>query len=154
MGYQEAEISRHHTVHPVDLQVGNAIKFCRKQQGITQLELAQALGKSFQQVQKYEVGANRVSASVLFEIAGFLRTPIARFFEGSDKRIEAVWPDVSQADVKACRLLLTSDGATIARYFTTINDVRIRRKLADLIQALAEDDMAERPLPALTKHTV
>jgi transcriptional regulator with XRE-family HTH domain len=68
--------------NPVDLHVGGRIRMRRKVLGVSQERLAEALGLTFQQVQKYERGANRVSASKLYEIARFLAAPIAYFFEG------------------------------------------------------------------------
>src|SRR5271156_5143452 len=68
--------------NPVDLHVGARIRLRRRMQGVSQEKLADALGLTFQQVQKYERGANRVSASKLYEIAAALRAPISYFFDG------------------------------------------------------------------------
>src|SRR5215212_8586427 len=68
--------------NPVDLHVGARIRMRRKILGVSQEKLADDLGLTFQQVQKYERGANRVSASKLYEIARSLQTPVAFFFEG------------------------------------------------------------------------
>lgn len=69
-------------VHPVDLHVGRRLRECRAARSVTQAELAAGLGVSAQQVQKYENGSNRISASKLFEIAGRLGTEIDWFFDG------------------------------------------------------------------------
>src|SRR5580698_8757948 len=68
--------------NPIDLHVGARIRLRRRMQGVSQEKLADALGLTFQQVQKYERGANRVSASKLYEIAAALRAPVAYFFDG------------------------------------------------------------------------
>ncbi|MBX3480125.1 MAG: helix-turn-helix transcriptional regulator [Caulobacter sp.] len=68
--------------HPVDIHVGRRIRARRKALGVTQEGLAEALALTFQQIQKYERGANRVSASKLFAIAEALETPVGWFFEG------------------------------------------------------------------------
>src|SRR5260370_32951057 len=68
--------------NPIDLHAGARIRMRRRMQGMSQERLADALGLTFQQVQKYERGANRVSASKLYEIAASLKTPVAYFFEG------------------------------------------------------------------------
>lgn len=68
--------------HQVDLYVGKQIRQRRWMQGLTQQQLAEAVGIKFQQVQKYETGANRVSASRLWDIAQVLKVPVAYFFEG------------------------------------------------------------------------
>jgi len=70
------------TPNPVDLHVGARIRLRRRMQGVSQEKLADALGLTFQQVQKYERGANRVSASKLYEIAAALKAPVAYFFDG------------------------------------------------------------------------
>lgn len=70
------------TPNPVDTHVGARIRARRKQLEVSQEKLSDALGLTFQQVQKYERGTNRVSASKLFAIAEFLGTPVAWFFEG------------------------------------------------------------------------
>ena len=70
--------------NPVDLHVGSRIRLRRKILGVSQERLADALGLTFQQVQKYERGANRVSASKLYEIAATLQTQIAYFFAGNE----------------------------------------------------------------------
>src|SRR5713226_5149805 len=68
--------------NPVDLHVGARIRLRRRMQGVSQEKLADALGLTFQQVQKYERGANRVSASKLYEIAAALHAPVSYFFDG------------------------------------------------------------------------
>lgn len=70
--------------HPVDIQVGQWIKVARKLQKLTQTDLADGIGVSYQQIQKYENGDNRVSASMLYEIAKFLNISMAYFYEGLD----------------------------------------------------------------------
>jgi transcriptional regulator with XRE-family HTH domain len=70
--------------HHVDKHVGALIRAQRKARGMPQTELAEALGVTFQQIQKYERGANRVSSSKLYEIAQKLDTPLVTFFEGLD----------------------------------------------------------------------
>jgi transcriptional regulator with XRE-family HTH domain len=73
-----------HSPHPVDRHVGALIRVKRRALGISQSDLADALGVTFQQVQKYERGTNRVSSSKLYEIAHKLDTPLSAFFEGLD----------------------------------------------------------------------
>ncbi len=77
------------SIHPVDLHVGGMIRAHRKRVGMSQTQLADALGLTFQQVQKYERGSNRVSASKLFEIAQTLGLTISTFFEGLDQSSSA-----------------------------------------------------------------
>ncbi|GGL48156.1 helix-turn-helix domain-containing protein [Caulobacter rhizosphaerae] len=83
-----------HQPHQVDLHVGRMIRMRRRHLNISQEKLADALGLTFQQVQKYERGSNRVSASKLYEIARFLKTTPASFYEGlpADDYAEAATP--------------------------------------------------------------
>src|SRR3954452_5745259 len=83
--------------HPVDRHVGLRIRMRRKEMGVSQERLAEALGITFQQVQKYERGANRVSASKLWDIAGALRTPVSYFYDGlGDQDAVAAQRDAAQ----------------------------------------------------------
>ena len=70
--------------NPVDVHVGRRVRLRRKELGVSQAWLADRLGLTFQQVQKYERGANRISASKLYQIASVLEVPITYFFEGLD----------------------------------------------------------------------
>lgn len=69
-------------IHPVDFHVGQRIRIQRVRGNLSQTELGKGVGISYQQVQKYEVGTNRVSASMLWEIANFLNVPAVMFFDG------------------------------------------------------------------------
>jgi len=71
--------------HPVDMHVGAAIRRRRRELGMTQQQLGQLVNIKFQQIQKYETGANRVSASRLWEISRALDVPVSHFFEGLDR---------------------------------------------------------------------
>lgn len=72
--------------HPVDEHVGHRLRFYRVNAGLTQSELGQAVGIRFQQIQKYESGSNRISASRLWDLSRILGVPIYRFFDGIDGR--------------------------------------------------------------------
>ncbi len=75
--------------HPVDVHVGKRIRHRRWMVGMTQQQLAQHVGIKFQQIQKYETGMNRVSASRLWDIADALEVPVSFFFEGIDEKAAA-----------------------------------------------------------------
>jgi transcriptional regulator with XRE-family HTH domain len=110
----------------------------RKELGISQERLAEALGLTFQQVQKYERAANRVSASKLWEIARALNTSVAYFYDGlagSAEMDAAPLPDRS-----AHAFLLTPEGAELATLFPRLTRTRVRRRMVELIRALAEMD--------------
>jgi transcriptional regulator with XRE-family HTH domain len=131
--------------NPVDLHVGARIRLRRRMQGVSQEKLADALGLTFQQVQKYERGANRVSASKLYEIAAALRAPVAYFFDGladpTTSSPELNMPASEEQSVHA--FLMTSEGLELARLFPELPRGRVRRRLLDLLRALTGDEPDE-----------
>ena len=116
---------------PVDVHVGGRIKLRRQLLGLSQGKLAVALGLTFQQVQKYEKGANRVSASRLLEIASVLNVPILFFFD--DMPSEMAGPTATPSDVSE----LNKDTAAFARTYTTIQDPKLRGSIRNLVRELA-----------------
>ena len=128
--------------NPIDVHVGLQVRLRRKELKISQEKLAETLGLTFQQVQKYERGANRISASKLYEIARSLRVSISWFFEGLSDPLAGRLKDAgeTQAPPYAHNFLMTPEGIDLANAFPRIEDRQIRRKLVDLIRALVEDD--------------
>lgn len=133
--------------NPVDVHVGLQVRLRRKELKISQEKLAETIGLTFQQVQKYERGTNRISASKLYEIARTLRVSIAWFFEGlsdpQDGRVEG--SEAIGAPPFAQTFLMTSEGIDLANLFPRIEHPRVRRKLVELVRSLAEypDDAPE-----------
>lgn len=126
--------------HPVDLYVGARLRIRRKVLGLSQTQLADALGITFQQIQKYERGANRISASKLYEAARLLQSPVSYFFEGLD---ETAFGD--QDDGVAQRMtqfVATPEGLELASLFPRLNDRRLRRRVVDLVRAMVDDEPA------------
>jgi transcriptional regulator with XRE-family HTH domain len=134
------------SANPVDLHVGARIRMRRRLQGVSQEKLAEALGLTFQQVQKYERGANRVSASKLYEIAAMLKAPVAYFFDGLADPAGEADDDSQGGDERTVHaFLMTSEGLELARSFTQVPRGRVRRRLLELIRALGgegEDEAA------------
>ena len=130
--------------NPVDLHVGGRVRMRRRMLGVSQERLAEALGLTFQQVQKYERGANRVSASKLYDIARFLSAPVAYFFEGLTDPIEAGAGEreASGSEQLVHDFLMTAEGLELAATFPRIQRPRLRRRLLDLVRTLVEDDEA------------
>lgn len=125
--------------HPVDVHVGARIRLRRNLLGLSQGDLAAALGLTFQQVQKYERGANRISASMLYAAAHFLKSPIAAFFEGlPDPRDQDGIVDGDHA-VMIGAFLVSGEGMELAALIPRLPAPQRRRVLA-LISALAEAD--------------
>ncbi len=137
------EPSGSHVPNPVDLHVGARIRMRRRMQSVSQEKLADALGLTFQQVQKYERGANRVSASKLYEIAAALKSPVSYFFDGlADPAGEGAGEsDARASDEQTIHsFLMTTEGLELARCFARIPRGRVRRRFLDLIRALVGDD--------------
>jgi len=127
--------------NPIDVHVGASIRLRRRDLKISQTQLAKALGLTFQQVQKYERGDNRVSASKLYDIASALKVGVDCFFEGLP---EPTLPD--EATAQAARrepvtdFLHTAEGQALASQFLKISRPRVRRHVLDLVRALAHDE--------------
>jgi transcriptional regulator with XRE-family HTH domain len=115
--------------HPVDIHVGKRIRHRRWMVGTTQQQLAEKVGIKFQQIQKYETGMNRVSASRLWDIAEALEVPVAHFFEGLD--------DVARERSTAPDLLADKEAMELVRSYYTIPENQ-RRRLFDLARVLSE----------------
>ena len=123
---------------PVDRHVGARIKMRRVMLKFSQTQLADALGLTFQQVQKYEKGVNRVGASRLQHIASFLQVPVSFFFEGAPinrsedaKNLDAPSPEYVTA------FLSSTDGLQLVRAFTRISNRALRRSVVQLVEQIA-----------------
>ena len=128
--------------NPVDRHVGLRIRLRRKELGISQEKLAEAIGLTFQQVQKYERAANRVSASKLWEMSRALSTNIGYFYEGLGDFQAPVGSDPPRDAVQ--EFLLTPEGIELASAFPKIPRGRVRRRILDLVRALSgQPDAAE-----------
>jgi transcriptional regulator with XRE-family HTH domain len=115
--------------HPVDIHVGKRIRHRRWMIGVTQQQLADKVGIKFQQIQKYETGMNRVSASRLWDIAETLGVEISFFFEGLS---EGSAPAPVQADIMADK-----EALDLVRSYYAIPEAQ-RRRLFDLARVLSE----------------
>ena len=123
----------------LELSIGARLRARRRQLGLSQSDLAEKLGVSFQQVQKYERGSNRISASKLYEIARTLRVPISWFFEGlsdpAEGRDDSAQPEATS---HAHNFLLTQEGIDLANLFPRVQPRRVRRRLVELVRSLAD----------------
>ena len=113
--------------HPVDIHVGKRVRHRRWMVGMTQQQLAEKVGIKFQQIQKYETGMNRVSASRLYEIARTLDVPVSHFFEGLENE-----PVQESQDV-----LSDKEAMELIRSYYAIPENQ-RRRLFDLARVLSE----------------
>jgi transcriptional regulator with XRE-family HTH domain len=117
--------------HPVDIHVGSRLRALRTRRGQSQANLADKLGLTFQQVQKYESGANRISASKLFAISRIMGVTPDYFFEGLEYTGDG---ETAEVDLKAIR---------IATMIAKISDKKIKKYLYGMIKALVASDAEE-----------
>ncbi|WP_409741503.1 helix-turn-helix domain-containing protein [Ferrovibrio sp.] len=142
----------------VDVHVGNRLKLRRAMVGMSQDRLGQLVGLTFQQIQKYEKGANRIGASRLFQFATILDVPPAYFFEGlQGHRVEArngrlLEPAVSSGDQLPS---FSREDVELLRAFHQVQQPGLRRRIIDLVRAMGGQEMAEDidPAPLRSLHS-
>jgi transcriptional regulator with XRE-family HTH domain len=119
----------------IDMEVGQRIRIYRKTRGLSQTALADQLGVTFQQVQKYENGKNRIGAGRLTRIAQVLDVPVATLLGVSD--ITKIKSSKRGKDSSPLELLTVSGALPLLRGYERINDGKIRRSIRDLVQSIA-----------------
>jgi len=127
--------------NPIDRHVGARVRMRRMMIGMSQEKLGEALGLTFQQVQKYEKGTNRISASRLQQISETLSIPLAYFFKGapvSEGAGNAGFAEASPDEGFASDFVMTAEGLSLNRAFARITDAKVRKRIVDLIVTLAE----------------
>ena len=127
--------------NPTDKYVGSRVRMRRMMLGLSQEKLADALGLTFQQIQKYEKGTNRISASRLQAISQILDAPVHFFFEGgpqSAKGGQALGDSPSPAYVTD--FLTTADGLALVKAFVQIKDASLRRSIVRMVQAITGEN--------------
>jgi transcriptional regulator with XRE-family HTH domain len=122
--------------NPIDVHVGSRVRIRRQELGISQEKLGDALGLTFQQVQKYEKGTNRISASRLQQVSRILQVPIAHFFEGTPGQQKLKGNAPSSAYVSD--FIATTDGLTLAKAFTQIKNANVRHHIVKLVNEIAD----------------
>lgn len=116
--------------NPVDKHVGSRVRMRRMMLSMSQEKLGDGLGLTFQQVQKYEKGTNRIGASRLQQIANILQVPVAFFFEGI-KTMQMPNHDYINS------FLSSKDGLSLSKSFMKIKDAKVRRSIVDLVEQVA-----------------
>jgi transcriptional regulator with XRE-family HTH domain len=134
MNFAAGPVAKDRRPHPIDVYVGNRLRLVRKMHNVSQEKLAENLGVTFQQVQKYENGTNRISASRLHQAAQVLDVPVSFFFpepasEGSQR-------DTQEA-TGVMDFLSSAEGMELNRAFAGIKDPRMRRRVLELIRSIA-----------------
>lgn len=121
--------------NPIDIQVGNRVRIRRMLIGMSQEKLGDMLGLTFQQVQKYEKGVNRIGAGRLFEVARILNVPVDFFYEGVSAAGE-----VESDGAPVMEFVSSGEGLQLALAFMKIKDIKVRKRMLDLVKSLAEEE--------------
>ena len=121
--------------NPVDQYVGSRVRMRRLMLGMSQEKLGENLGITFQQIQKYEKGTNRIGASRLQQIAQVLQVPVSFFFEGAPggSALDGDAPSPSFVS----DFLASADGLALTRAFTRLKDPKLRRRIVELVEEIA-----------------
>jgi transcriptional regulator with XRE-family HTH domain len=120
--------------NPTDRHVGTRVRLRRLMLDMTQTGLAEGLGLTFQQVQKYEKGANRIGASRLQHIAEILQVPISFFFDGAVAAGE--FKTVEPKSLFVSDFLASSEGVALVRAYMSIKDAKLRRSIVELVEQI------------------
>lgn len=137
--------------NPIDRHVGSRVRMRRILLGMSQEKLGEALGLTFQQVQKYEKGTNRIGASRLQQISNTLKVPPAFFFEGAPLGNDGVTGKALGVAEEASSsfvldFIATTEGLNLNKAFARIRDPKVRKRIIDLVTSLAGEE------PASTKR--
>jgi transcriptional regulator with XRE-family HTH domain len=126
--------------NPIDKHVGSRVRMRRMMLSMSQEKLGDALGLTFQQVQKYEKGTNRIGASRLQQISHTLQVPVSFFFDGAPSlpdQVDGMKEAPSPAYVSD--FLATSDGLALTKAFMRVKEGKLRRRIVDLVEEIAGD---------------
>lgn len=126
---------------PIDKHVGSRVRMRRMMLNMSQEKLGDALGLTFQQVQKYEKGTNRIGASRLQQISSILQVPVAFFFEGAPN-LHSSGNGLREAPspTYVSDFLATAEGLALTRAFMRIKEAKLRRRIVDLVEEIAGEE--------------
>ena len=134
--------------NPVDKHVGSRVRMRRMMLSMSQERLGDGLGLTFQQVQKYEKGTNRIGASRLQQISEMLQVPVSFFFEGAptadilaNGHSGGNGFDEAPSPAYFSDFLATSDGLALTKAFVRIGDAKLRRNIVDLVASIADKQL-------------
>lgn len=122
--------------NPIDIQVGNRVRIRRMLIGMSQERLGDLLGLTFQQVQKYEKGVNRIGAGRLYEVSRILNVPVAFFYEG----VASEGAPAPEAAPPVLEFVSSGEGLQLSLAFMKIKDVKVRKRVLDLVKSLSEEE--------------
>jgi transcriptional regulator with XRE-family HTH domain len=139
--------------NPMDIHVGSRVRLRRMVIGMSQEKLGERMSLTFQQIQKYEKGTNRIGASRLFQLSQILDVPVQFFFEDAPVAIAgrgAAGFAESKTEAYLLDFLNSRDGLELNRAFVKITDPKVRKRVVELVRALSEDV----PIEAANLRTV
>jgi transcriptional regulator with XRE-family HTH domain len=130
--------------NPIDKHVGSRLRMRRLTLDMSQTDIADALGLTFQQVQKYEKGSNRISASRLQHLSQILQVPVPFFFEGAPaasgvRQAAAKGTADAPSPAYVTDFLATSDGLSLVKAFVCIEDAKLRRAIVRLVEGIVPE---------------
>ncbi|HEX3430002.1 MAG TPA: helix-turn-helix transcriptional regulator [Rhizomicrobium sp.] len=126
--------------NPIDAQVGNRVRLRRMLVGMSQEKLGELLGLTFQQVQKYEKGVNRIGAGRLYQVANFLGVPVSYFYEDVPDRQNDHHHTNEHASPPVMEFLSSGEGLQLALAFMRIKESKVRKRVIDLVKTLANGE--------------
>jgi transcriptional regulator with XRE-family HTH domain len=124
--------------NPIDAQVGNRVRLRRMLIGMSQERLGELLGLTFQQVQKYEKGVNRIGAGRLFEVSRILGVSIEYFYEGVNSQLAGGFTEGGSSP-PVMEFVSSGEGLQLSLAFMKIKDPKLRKRVLDLVKQMAED---------------
>ena len=128
-------------LNSIDKHVGSRVRMRRMMLGMSQSKVGDALGITFQQVQKYEMGTNRISASRLLHMSHILQVPVPFFFEGAPHVLgQTKGIGVAPSPNYVTDFLASSGGLALTKAFTRIKEPKLRRCIVNLVEEIAGDD--------------
>jgi transcriptional regulator with XRE-family HTH domain len=127
--------------NPIDAHVGHRVRLRRMLVGMSQERLGELLGLTFQQVQKYEKGVNRIGAGRLYEIAGILGVPVNFFYDELEgEKSDAVSGSANgSGDPPVMEFISSGEGIQLSLAYMRVKDTKVRRKILDLVRSLADE---------------
>ena len=125
--------------NPIDAQVGNRLRLRRMMIGMSQERLGELLGLTFQQVQKYEKGVNRIGAGRLFEVARILGVPIQYFYENVPEAGAKAPGFAEPESPPVIEFVSSGEGLQLSLAFMRIKDPKVRKRVLDLVKSLGEE---------------
>ena len=138
--------------NPMDIHVGSRVRLRRMVIGMSQEKLGEKMGLTFQQIQKYEKGTNRIGASRLYQLSQIMDVPVQFFFEDAPLHVanrHAAVAGFHESKTEAFLLdfLNSRDGLELNRAFVKITDPKVRKRVVELVRALSEETVVAAELP-------